>query len=180
MISSKTDEELMIEYQEGSTLAFNVLYGRYKGKAFAFLSKRARSTEEASEIFQQVFLKLHQSRATFNPEYAFTQWLFTICRTSIADFYRSKKNGWFEELNEDLIEAKDEFVAIEAAEHCNYLLAKELSPILQKAVTLRVFNEESYEEIALKLNVSEQNVRQMISRSLKKLKASVITSKDKV
>lgn len=170
----------MIEYQEGSTDAFDILYQRYKSKVFSFIDRRANTKDEASEVFQQVFLKLHQARATFNPEYAFVQWLFTICRTSLADFYRCKKNGHNEELDENLLEAKDDFVVIEASQHCNNLLSQELTPVLQEVVALRVFNEESYEDIALKLNLSEQNVRQMVSRSLKKLKAALIGSKGNV
>lgn len=180
MISNKSDEELMLDYQEGSTLAFDVLYQRYKSKVFAYVNRRTQSSDEAYEIFQQVFLKLHQSKSSFNDNYAFTQWLFTICRTSVADFYRSKKNSRFEELNENLLEGTDELKALEGAQNCKNLLSKELSPVLQEALTLRVFNEESYEDIALKLNVSEQNVRQMVSRSLRKLKAILIKSKEDV
>jgi RNA polymerase sigma factor (sigma-70 family) len=171
--SDRNDEELMIAYQKGHSESFDILYHRYKKNVFSFIKKRAKDTNDANEIFQQVFLKLHKSRLSFNPQYKFIHWLFTICRTSLADFYRSKPRGFFEELSEDLLKAPDQIAALENAEHYRSLLSSELNPVFQEAVALRVFNEESYEEIALKLNLSEQNVRQIVSRSLKKLKSII-------
>lgn len=178
--NSMSDEDLMLSFQQGNTLAFDILYSRYKGKVYSFVSGRMHNRTDTSEVFQQVFLKLHQSRMSFNQEYKFTQWLFTICRTSIVDFYRSKKNVSHEQWDEDHLSSRDDITQMESTEYCQEVLSRELTPAMQEAVALRVFNEDSYKEIALKLNIPEQNVRQMVSRSLKKLRMAFSGGKGEV
>src|SRR5687768_16813060 len=87
----KTDEQLMQAYLSGDYLAYECLYQRHAAKVLGFLKKRLSSLAEAEEVFQEVFIKLHQVRHQYDAKYAFSQWLFVIARTSLLDHFRKSK-----------------------------------------------------------------------------------------
>src|SRR5437868_3329601 len=88
---SRTDEELMLAYQQGDSSAFNELYERYSGRVYSYLEGKVFNKNERDDLFQAVFLKLHKSRHLFDPAFQFAPWLFTICRTTVLDFIKASK-----------------------------------------------------------------------------------------
>ena len=60
--SNVTDEELMASYQEGSEEAFKELYSRHSGKVLGYLRSRTSSEQDAVDLFQEVFVKIHKSK----------------------------------------------------------------------------------------------------------------------
>ncbi len=75
-----TDEDLMLEYQGGSSAAFDELYLRYEQKIYSYLLYLVRDGERTSELFQDTFLQLHRSRATYDASRGFAPWIFSIAR----------------------------------------------------------------------------------------------------
>ncbi len=75
-----TDEHLMLEYQGGSSAAFDELYGRYEHKIYNYLVYLVRDSERSAELFQDTFLQLHRSRASYDPTRGFAPWIFSIAR----------------------------------------------------------------------------------------------------
>jgi RNA polymerase sigma-70 factor (ECF subfamily) len=86
-----SDEELMVLYQQGEEKAFQTLYERYSGKLYGYIKKKVFNLEEAQDILQQSFLRLHKSRHSYDPKYPFSAWLFTICRNLEIDYFRKHK-----------------------------------------------------------------------------------------
>jgi len=82
-----SDEELMSLYITGDFAAFEILYKRHSGRVFDYLKKKV-SAETPQDLLQEIFAKLHKSRAKYNPQYPFLPWLFTISRNSLMDFYK--------------------------------------------------------------------------------------------
>lgn len=66
-----SDEELMRSYQKGDLMAFEVLFKRYAGRVLGFLSKKLSQVQLAQDLGQDVFLKLHRSRAQYAPHLPF-------------------------------------------------------------------------------------------------------------
>ncbi|MBW6510104.1 MAG: hypothetical protein K0A94_11250 [Desulfuromonadales bacterium] len=54
-----SDEQLMTAYADGDTQAFQVLYERHKGRLLGYLYSKLRDRDEAEEVFQITFAKLH-------------------------------------------------------------------------------------------------------------------------
>jgi RNA polymerase sigma factor (sigma-70 family) len=176
--SNSTDEELMFAYQDGEHKAFEILYERYKSRIYSFIRKRVANNTDANDIFQQVLMKLHQSRALYSHEYSFAPWIFTISRTTLIDFYRKQKTTQTSQLKAEYLELKDSMLEFEESQHLSVLLKnEELSPLQRSALRLKFFDEQTYDQMAKRLNVTQDNVRQAISRSIKKLKISL--EKDK-
>lgn len=173
---ARSDEELMILYQKGDSLAFDELYERHAGKVFGYLSKRNFSKLEAGDLVQEVFLKLHRSKHLYNHEQPFLPWLFIIARTTLLDFAKKKR------LTDEPLEDHDEISSDkdqdnpESHEWIEDQLQK--LPVQQKtAMVLRFYEESEFEEIARKLQTSPENARQLVSRGLRSLKDLVLKKK---
>ena len=52
------DEELMEFYQDGESMAFEVLYTRYKKRVYSYLYKRVYDKDKIDDIFQKLSLKM--------------------------------------------------------------------------------------------------------------------------
>jgi RNA polymerase sigma-70 factor (ECF subfamily) len=172
-----TDENLMRAYAAGDYSAFETLYRRHSGRVYVYLSRRMSSAEEADEVFQKAFLKLHQSRRKYNSAYPFTQWLFVIVKTTALDHFRKQNRqvstahleDFWDVFPSDLSQVESTQTLRE--EKASSVLAV-LPPEQKRAIEMRVVEEKSYREIALALQKTEQNVRQLVSRALRKLRVS--------
>lgn len=162
------DEELMEAYQQGDDTAFAELYRRYSPKIYGYLVNSLRDRPFADDVFQAVFLKLHHTRAHYDPAFPFLPWLFTVCKRVLIDCIRKKKNI-HEESNE---EALNQAVAIGPKLAAEIPDLGVLPEVQRKAVELRYQQDLSFEEISRRLETSPANVRQLISRALKRLRVS--------
>ncbi|MGK5085416.1 RNA polymerase sigma factor [Bdellovibrionota bacterium FG-1] len=166
-VNDPSSEALMTAYQQGDEAAFAALYQRHSRKVYGFLVKKLRDQAMADDVFQATFLKLHQSRASYDPAFGFLPWLFTICRNTLIDAVR-KKQRTQEDADPVAIENAQERVQEEG--HILPDLAV-LSVTQRQAIELRYSEDLSFEKIAEKLSTSPVNVRQLISRAVKKLRS---------
>lgn len=169
-LKTKSDEELMQAYQAGSDTAFDILFERHSGRVFGFLSKRLMKKKEAEDLLQEVFFKLHRSKHLYNSTLPFSPWLFSITRSVLLDFAK-KKNL------EDPISTEDfdKMASPETSsvEHDLEGLISALPQAQSEALSLRVYDDKTFEEIASRLSTSPENVRQLISRGIKKIRQAV-------
>ena len=63
---------------KGDTRAFSILVDRYKHMVFTLAMKVLRNREEAEEVSQDVFVKVHQALSTFKGDAKFSTWLYKI------------------------------------------------------------------------------------------------------
>lgn len=166
----------MKAYQMGDYAAFQKLHERHSGRIFSYLRNRIHRKEVVEEVYQMVFMKLHKSKESYDPTYPFIQWLFVLTKSVLLDYWRkqthqvdvlSKNPESSFELPQDTTWERKEKTerALPALEA--------LSPMEQEVVNLRVINELSYQEIARRMNQSQENVRQIVSRTLNKLRKTL-------
>jgi len=168
--NDKSDEDLMENYKMGEVVAFELLFERHSGKVLSYLSKRLQAPKEAQDLLQEVFFKLHRSRHQYNHTLPFSPWLFSITRSLWMDYL--KKRRLEDPTAPEVIEKLAPVIL--GADFSERSFGKEILdhlPTNQKeAVGLRVYDEATFEEIALKLSTSPENARQLVSRGLKRLK----------
>lgn len=166
-LKSKSDEELMETYRLGSAAAFDILFQRHSPRVFGYLSKRLVQKKEAEDLLQEVFFKLHRSKHLYNSPLPFSPWMFSIARSVLLDF--AKKRNL-----EDPVDTSD-FDQIPAtdpqAPKTDFSETLGALPQQQRqAVSLKVYDEQTFEEIAIRLSTSPENARQLVSRGIKKLR----------
>lgn len=171
-LENLSDKELMMMYQKGAEKAFQVLYARHSSKIYGFLKRRLSHEEKVTEVFQEVFIKIHKSKHLYNDSLPALAWIFTISRTVLIDELRKDKkiqtvdNYELEKIPEVLEKTVPQFEqAIEALEYL---------PDQQKtAIEMRYIDDKTFEQIAESLKVSPTNARQIISRGIKRIRELV-------
>jgi RNA polymerase sigma-70 factor (ECF subfamily) len=121
----------------------------------------------ASDLFQTAFLKLHQARHRYDPALPFAPWLFTITQRVLIDHYR--KAG--AERDAESAFGFPEIPALDGAKDRLPSLGS-LNATQREAIELRFGKDLPFEEIAKKLGTSKVNVRQIVSRAVRKLRGS--------
>jgi len=82
-----SDENLMLSYSRGNTDAFEALYRKYKGPLYRFILRQC-PLEYADELYQDIWLKVINSRVNYKVKATFRTWLYQIARNRIIDHYR--------------------------------------------------------------------------------------------
>ena len=174
-LETKSDEQLMESYQMGAMAAFDILFQRHSPQVFGYLAKRLVIKKEAEDLLQEVFFKLHRSKHLYNATLPFSPWMFSITRSVLLDFAK-KKNL------EDPVDAS-EFDQMTSPDTVS--TEPDLSVVLRglpeqqkQALSLRVYDEQTFEEIAARLSTSPENARQLVSRGIKKLRQAFSGKED--
>jgi RNA polymerase sigma-70 factor (ECF subfamily) len=87
---SAPDEELMLAYAGGDAGAFDALYARHRGPLYRFVLRSVKVRGEAEELFQEIWIRVVESRARYQPTARFTTWLYTIAHNRLVDHWRSR------------------------------------------------------------------------------------------
>ncbi|MEO8179123.1 MAG: sigma-70 family RNA polymerase sigma factor [Deltaproteobacteria bacterium] len=86
-----TDPPSLIEgLRRADPLAFETLYEREKAGLYGFLLRLARDPHVASDLFQNVWLKLARHAARLRSDSNLRAWLFTVARHEYASFRRAQ------------------------------------------------------------------------------------------
>lgn len=172
-LKTHSDEELMASYQNGSAVAFDVLFERHSGRVFGFLSKRLFNKKEAEDLLQEVFFKLHRSKHLYNATLPFSPWLFSVTRSVLLDFAKKRnlEDATETEKLEGLLTTELKLLETQGPDLGNVL--ESLPQAQRHAVSLRIYDEKTFEEIAARLSTSPENARQLFSRGIKRLREAL-------
>jgi RNA polymerase sigma-70 factor (ECF subfamily) len=158
-------------YAHGSQSAFEELFRRYEGRAYRYFLRRVRCEARARDLYQDLFLRLHRFRQTYDPCRPFEPWFFHIAHGVLVDDWR-RRHRHAEVVLEDAALASSELdpeqrVAVtRESEHQLERLSAEEARILVDAKVLGL----EYSEIAAALSKSVAAVKQIASRSLRRLR----------
>lgn len=170
------NEAILIQsLKKGSTKAFDRIYQMYAKRMYAYSLQFNKSPQESEEIVNDVFLKLWTNREKIRKEDTLRSLLFIMTKHYLINAFRSKINH---PVYEEYIHYKNELSvnntehAIEYQEFYNkFMLAmKSLPDTQQKVITLSRMEQVPNKEIAERLSLSEQTVKNQLSLGLKALK----------
>ncbi len=154
----------------GDVAAFGILYDRYVEKIYRFIYYKTFSKEVAEDLVSDVFTKALEKINSYNPDKgAFSAWLYRIARNAVIDYYRTRKtvvaiDDIFDlGVDDRTPEAHDAVHAL--GKVTDYL--KTLTPKQREIITLRVWEEKSYREIAEIVGGTEDSVKMAFSRSIR-------------
>jgi RNA polymerase sigma-70 factor (ECF subfamily) len=167
---SKNNEELMIIYRDSNPdqayQAFECLYSRTSQALYSFLIKKTRQTEEAQDLLQKTFLRVHQCKQLYSPKYKFEQWLFAIAKNVMLDEWRRKNRESKKLENSRSDNQDDQNIYIHDCEKGTLV---NLLDYDRELLELKYLDELTYAEISCILNKTETSLRKMVSRIVKKL-----------
>ena len=90
-VLQNTDDHLMQQFISGDRNAFSQLVYRHKWSIFQFILSKVKHRETASDLTQDVFVKLFKSADRYTSSGKFRSWLFRIAQNVVIDEYRKQK-----------------------------------------------------------------------------------------
>jgi RNA polymerase sigma-70 factor (ECF subfamily) len=173
-VDDDDDQVLLARYRNGDQAAFVVLVGRYQRPVYNAALWILHRTEDASDVTQNVFLKLVERSDDYDPCYRFFSWLYRIAVNDALDLLR--RRGREAELDEDPdVPDADGRDPMSQLGHHEMIRAvrrgvARLSVNDRVVVTLRHFAECSYEEIGAILDLDEKTVKSRLFEARRRLR----------
>ena len=87
-----SDRSLVERFRQGDESAFDLLVERHAGHAYRIAYGVLGSREDAEEVAQDVFVKVHRALAGFRGESEFSTWLYRITMNLAKNKYRWNKS----------------------------------------------------------------------------------------
>ncbi len=158
-----SDEALLAAHMDGHPAAFPILVERYRPELYGFLCRFIGSRTAAEDVFQDTFLQIHLSAASFDMTRVFRPWLYTIAANKARDWYRKERLRRGVSLQTPIGEDGDgeliDLMAARVDQPAQPLSTREesdlvnkavdaLSPLHREIIVLAYFQRMNYQQIA--------------------------------
>ena len=170
-MNDKEDEKWVSECVKGNSQAFEFLLEKYQKRIFNVIHKMLFDFEDAKDVTQVVFIKAYEKLDTFNSKYKFFSWIYRITINETLNFINHKKRKV--QLKTNVVssgENPEEYLENTQLVDGLHLAIMELPIEYRIVLILRHFEELSYKEIALMLNILEKTVKSRLFSARQSLK----------
>ena len=174
-MAEQNEHALIAEVSAGSVGAFEELMKNYERLVYRACLFYTGDREDALDVTQAVFVKVFERIESFRGSGSFKGWLLRITHNESLNWLRSRtRHGEHEELtaaNSPELEARQEsdLVQKESRDLIAAALLR-LNPKQRKALTLRYFERMSIGEISSLLGCARGTTKNILFRSLRKLR----------
>lgn len=162
----------------GCQRSYSELMKLYKDTIYFMLLKMTGNADDAEDLTLEAFGKAFKNLPQYSPEYAFSTWLFKIASNNCIDHIRKKKKNVLSyDTNEDIDDSKSvvnltdgrfdpeqTLIRSQRVKHMRQLV-ETLKPRYRKLIELRYFDELSYEEICVELDLPLGTVKAQLFRA---------------
>lgn len=174
-MSAADEQQLIVQAKNGNARAFRDLVERYMKHAYNVAHSFVGSHDDAEDIAQEAFVRVHRSLSSFRGDAEFSTWLYRITMNLSLNRLNEKRKKMQREVSNmegvresagpipEFSEGADAQMYVERALH--------LLPTLQRAVViLRHLDGLSTYEVSNILQCSEGTVKTHLYRGLKKMR----------
>ncbi len=178
------DYKIIIEAKKGNQNAYTQLLNRYKKAIYYMILKMVKNESDAEDLTLEAFGRAFKKIDQYEPNYAFSTWLFKIATNNCIDFIRKKKEQNFISLDNNSSEYKnqDYYISLQSKElnpeawmiqeqKINLIksIVNQLKPRHRLLIELRYFKEYTYDEIAKELDLPTGTVKAQLFRVRERL-----------
>ena len=97
-LNLKSDESLMLAYQQGDSVAFEMLYQRHKSNLFHYLFHSCQNPNIVEDLAHDVWLSVIRRAAQYQASATFKTYLYRIAWHRLVDYWRkSSRNQRFDD-----------------------------------------------------------------------------------
>ncbi len=169
-MSDKDDQELVSECLNGNNRAFDKLVLRYQLPMYRTALGIVKDPDAARDVVQNGFVKSWEKLATYDSKHRFYSWLYRIIINESLNHVRSARR-------QDLVTSPQEddqtpfLIMVNKEEHQRlYDAIGQLGDDQRIVLHLRHFEELSYQEIAVVLEIDEKKVKSRLFSARMKLR----------
>ncbi|MES2409771.1 MAG: RNA polymerase sigma factor [Patescibacteria group bacterium] len=184
----QTDSEIIKKYLGGDKESLDKIIDKYLAHVYNFVRRLYNNESDATDITQEVFIKVWKNIHKYNPAQNFKTWLFTIARNTTVDWMRKKKVYVFSDLEngEEDESFADRLVDIEPLPE-DIFSQKELKNNLEKLLTtlhpdqksviiLHISEDMTFDEISKVLRKPLNTIKSHYRRGLEKLRKNIVNA----
>ncbi len=176
IVNSLPYERISLYYLDyRMTITTEQVWAEFSRRLRAFILARVTNEEDADDLLQDIFTKIHNNLHSLKDEGRLTAWVFQITRNTIADYYRQLKM----ESPEPTPAAG--FVENQDEQALNREVAGWLEPMLgslpekyRQALRLTELEGMKQRELASELGLSLSAAKMRVRRGREKLKAVLL------
>lgn len=182
------DKELIIQAQNGNVMALEELIYRYDKMVLRIAMKYTGDSDDAKDIYQEVFIRVFKGLSNFQFKSEFSTWLFRITSNTCISFKRKyNKSNHFslnDEKNENYLStipddsnSSPENLAVNS-EYGNKIdiALNTLSPNQKMSFLLKHYEGYKIREIAEMMNCKEGTIKKYLFDAVKRLKKQLENS----
>ena len=168
LLKLQGDPRLVAMIRAGHDHAFDVLFDRYHSRLLAFCRHMLRSTEDAEDVLQEVFVKAHAAMRADERPINVRPWLYRIARNRCLNHLRRPVPEGQDSMDvlvgeggvttADRVQKREDFRALIADVQC-------LPETQRTALLLRELDALSYDEIALTMETTVPAVKSLLVRA---------------
>jgi RNA polymerase sigma-70 factor (ECF subfamily) len=170
---------VQLAINDGDQKAYAELMNNYRDTLYFMLLKMTNNPTDADDLTIEAFGKAFKNLHKYTIDYAFSTWLFRIAANNCIDYLRKRNrikyafagNGAGEESENDPVRMpcpnpgpEDMVIAKEKIQLMRDLVVR-LKPHYRLLVEMRYFQELTYEEIAVKLDLPLGTVKAQLFRA---------------
>lgn len=169
------DALLMLQAKAGEAAGLALLYEKHRRGVMRYIYRQLRDVSIAEDLTQEVFLRVHRNRLTYQPSAKFTTWVYRIAANLALNWKRdhgrevSYATGaeWH---YPDRRVPIDDWMALEARREEVRQAVADLPDRQRRIVVLHKFEEVEGQQIAETMGCSHQAVRSTLFRAYETLR----------
>jgi len=173
-------QSLLSKIKHGDKEAFQILTQCFQRKVFQLAYSYLRNKEDAMDIVQETFLRLHLKIDLYKHENNFQNWLLQITRNICIDYYRKsygKRGGRYlheniEDVNISNDTDQEQIYSSDLKSIFSQCLQK-LSEKQRMVFVMKHFNHLEYKEIAQILDIALGTVKSLHFKAVQNMKALI-------
>lgn len=174
-MNEEEDEGQLIQAAiEGDQRAFGTLYERYYDSLYRYIFFRVGDSDEAEDLTAVVFIRAWESLPSYRQRSLnYRSWLYRIAHNLLIDRHRTQKVTFSLDLLQQIPDQDTPpDIANQTSEDVRELMEmiRKLDPIMAEVILCRFVMEMSHAETAQAMSCSENYVRVLQYRALKKLR----------
>lgn len=149
------------------------IYTEFHKSLLSYVQSKIRSKEDAEDILQNIFTKISANADALSEKDKIQNWLFTVTRNAVIDYYRANARKKNVELN-DAISAQlldeESTDSTKGLDNCVSTMIALLPEEYRSIVNDAEINGISQKELAEKYNMPYSSMRSRVQRGRERLK----------
>ena len=182
------DNQLILSAQNGDHAAFEQLVMKYDRHVLNIAYGYRNNQDDADDIYQEVFLRVHKGLKNFQARSQFSTWLYRITVNVCIEFKRKEKVRQHESLDK-FSNDEENTISYETTidsglrtdkstldNEMNNLIQKEVNKLpqqLKMAFTLKYYQGLKIKEISEMMNCTEGTIKSYLFTSSRKLRTKL-------
>jgi RNA polymerase sigma factor (sigma-70 family) len=171
---------IQLALHKGDQKAYAELLHRYRESVYFTMLRMCNNKDDADDLTIEAFGRAFKRLDQYTPTYAFSTWLFKIASNNAIDFLRNKKKNtalsldtkmendegqeFSKNIKSQTLDPEEHIIKKQRVEMLRDVVER-LKPHYKELVKMRYFDEMSYEEIAVKMELPVGTVKAQLFRA---------------